>query len=407
MQILPAPSESEYQALKEDIAKRGIQVPIELDENGDVLDGNSRLRAWNELRAEGIKVPGYPSIVRSGMTDAEKRNHARSLNIIRRHLTKEQMEPIWAQMRVDGMPYQAIADASGVSDITVRRAVPTFVGTQPEKVMGKDGKKYPPKKAHSRVSIFANTPKQQERALAVATKIDDTSDKVLDVRRAERVAREQENERRREENNNATPIKLEGTIEVRQGQFPEILADLTDNTVDLILTDPPYSKEFLPLWKQLFSFAARTLKPGGFLVSYCGQSILENVMKSNGQLEYVWALAQINTASKKNINHQRHIYSQWKPILVFCKPEFSPITWANDLINVGKMEKELHDWQQSESEAEYIVTNFSIGGALVVDPFVGSGTVAVVAKRLGRAFIGCDLDAACVSKTIERLNGKN
>ena len=31
-----------------------------------------------------------------------------------------------------------------------------------------------------------------------------------------------------------------------------------------------------------------------------------------------------------------------------------------------------------------------------MDPFVGSGTVAVVAAKLGRRFIGCDIDAAAV-----------
>lgn len=406
MQILPPLSESEYITLKMDIAKRGIQVPIELDENGDVLDGNSRLRAWKELRAEGVKVPDYPRIVRSGMTDAEKRNHARSLNIIRRHLTKELMEPIWAEMRADGMTYQTIADASGVDHSTVERAVCVNAQTQPESVTGKDGKHYPPKKSRKQVSIFANDKKQQERAISVVDKIDDAPGKILDIRRSERIAREQENKRRREVKKYSEPVKV-GLAEIRHGKFPDILGDIKDDTVDLICTDPPYSREFLPEWQSLFSFAARVLKPGGFLVTYCGQSILEEVIKQNGQLEYIWTLAQINSSSKKYINYHRRIYSHWKPILIFCKPSFNPVNWVDDLIDKGNMEKELHDWQQSLYEAEYIIDNFSVPGSLIIDPFVGSGTTAVAAQLLGRSFIGCDTDAACVSKTVERLNAKN
>lgn len=407
MQILPAPSETEYAALKADIAKRGIQVPIEVDEKGDILDGNSRVRAWEELRTEGVKLPDYPRIVRSGMSDAEKRNHARSLNIIRRHLTKEQMEPIWTEMRADGMTYEAIAEASGVERHTVMKQFGKNYQTQPKKVVGKDGKHYPPKKKRKRASIFANDERQQKRAIAAVGKIDDSPEKVLDLKRAERIAREQENERLREDNASLPPIKTSGGIEIRIGEFPDILNDIKDDSADLILTDPPYSKEFLAQWEHLFTFATRTLKQGGFLITYCGQSILEEVMKRNGNLEYVWALAQLSNSAKKNINHHRHIYSQWKPILIFCKPSFQAINWVNDIVAVGKMEKELHDWQQSEQEAEYIISAFSKVESLIIDPFLGSGTVALASHHLGRAFIGCDIDAACVRKTLERLDVTN
>lgn len=39
-QLLPDLTEEEYEALKADIAERGVMVPIELDEQGNVLDGH-------------------------------------------------------------------------------------------------------------------------------------------------------------------------------------------------------------------------------------------------------------------------------------------------------------------------------------------------------------------------------
>lgn len=45
-------------------------------------------------------------------------------------------------------------------------------------------------------------------------------------------------------------------------------------------------------------------------------------------------------------------------------------------------------------------------GGVVLDPFMGAGTTAVVAERLGRAWIGCELNPAYVALANERLSGK-
>ena len=46
-------------------------------------------------------------------------------------------------------------------------------------------------------------------------------------------------------------------------------------------------------------------------------------------------------------------------------------------------------------------------GDIVLDPFVGTGTTAVAAKRLGRAYIGIDIDANYVEITKEKLRQVN
>jgi len=42
-------------------------------------------------------------------------------------------------------------------------------------------------------------------------------------------------------------------------------------------------------------------------------------------------------------------------------------------------------------------------GGIVLDPFMGSGTVAVVARRLGRNFIGIELNPEYVEIALKRL----
>ena len=52
---------------------------------------------------------------------------------------------------------------------------------------------------------------------------------------------------------------------------------------------------------------------------------------------------------------------------------------------------------------ERIVSASSNAGDLVFDPFMGSGTTLVAAKRLGRRFAGCDVSADAVACARARL----
>lgn len=79
--LMPPLSQDEYDMLKADIAVRGVQVPVEFDDQGNVLDGHHRLKACREL---GIK--DYPSIVRVGLTEDEKIEHLVIMNVLRRQL---------------------------------------------------------------------------------------------------------------------------------------------------------------------------------------------------------------------------------------------------------------------------------------------------------------------------------
>ena len=120
-QVMPDLTPIEYEALKADIAEKGVLIPVEMDESGELLDGHHRRRAWEELKADGVSLPDYPRIIRTGMTEQEKRNHARRLNVLRRQLTKEQRDEQMRAMRADGMTYQQIAETVGVTHPTVMR----------------------------------------------------------------------------------------------------------------------------------------------------------------------------------------------------------------------------------------------------------------------------------------------
>ena len=73
-QVMPALPAEDYEALKADIAARGVMVAVEVDEYGNILDGYNRIKVCREL---GIN--DYPIVVRSGLSEAEKLTHARPI----------------------------------------------------------------------------------------------------------------------------------------------------------------------------------------------------------------------------------------------------------------------------------------------------------------------------------------
>jgi hypothetical protein len=83
-QLLPPLSEDEYAALREDIRGAGVRVPIDVDEDGNILDGHHRKAIADEL---GVECP--ERIVR-GLPDFAKVDYALTVNLTRRHLTREQ-----------------------------------------------------------------------------------------------------------------------------------------------------------------------------------------------------------------------------------------------------------------------------------------------------------------------------
>jgi ParB-like chromosome segregation protein Spo0J len=101
-QVMPPLSPEEYAALKADIAARWVQVPVEYDDEGNILDGFHRVQICQEL---GIDCP---KVVRSGLTDAEKRAHAWALNLTRRHLSKAQKRAIAKTLRGEGWTMERI-----------------------------------------------------------------------------------------------------------------------------------------------------------------------------------------------------------------------------------------------------------------------------------------------------------
>lgn len=162
-QLLPPLTEDERINLKEDIRRKGVLVPIEFDEDGNVLDGHHRLAAVRELEAEGFKIQ-YDSIIRRGLSEDQKIDHVLTLNLKRRHLSHETRAQIFGLMRANGATLQAISDASGVSTATVWRVLED-TDSAPAFTKGKDGKLYPAQYLKRQLVSVEDVQRKEKREL--------------------------------------------------------------------------------------------------------------------------------------------------------------------------------------------------------------------------------------------------
>jgi len=84
----------------------------------------------------------------------------------------------------------------------------------------------------------------------------------------------------------------------------------------------------------------------------------------------------------------------------------SPLTtnW-DDIGRVGNTATERTDYptQKPEQLLERIVTGSTNMGDIVLDGFIGAGTTACVAQRLGRRWIGCDINKGAIQTAAKRL----
>lgn len=192
------------------------------------------------------------------------------------------------------------------------------------------------------------------------------------------------------------------------GPVADAAGHIEAGSVDLILTDPPYSREAVASYADLACFAAHALRPGGSLLVMAGQSYLPDVLAALGSvaaLTYQWTLAYLTPGGQSPSVWARAVNSFWKPILWFVRAGAALDGRRGDVIrsDVNANEKDAHEWQQSESGFARLVEGWSAPGETVCDPFCGGGTTGVVALRLGRRFVGLDRDAAAVDVTLERL----
>ncbi|MGA2530725.1 MAG: DNA methyltransferase [Acidimicrobiales bacterium] len=410
-QLLPPLSDDEYAALKADIAAQGVLLPVVIDaDSGEVIEGHHRLRAWTELRAEGVRVPEYPKQILRFEGDDDRLAFVLAANLFRRHLTRSQRAEVVARLRTEGWSLRRIGEVVGVDDKTVRKDLAEIAEKSaielPERVERRGGGTYPARRP--RPTIFVQSPRDARRGADALLALGDDASGLIGLTRAEERARIANLARIRAEAATGPAEHTGEAWELRTGDFREVLADLADQSVDAVVTDPPYNNDGVPLYEPLGAFALRVLKPGRLAVVYAGNLQLDREMSllERGGLTYMWHGVNV-LAGRHTRVRVRMVFGQHRSVLLYSAGPYRPRTWLNDVVFAegrgGPEERPLHPWQQALEPVRHWVRQVSEPGELILDPFLGSGTTAVAAIMEGRRFIGCDIDPGCVETTRRRL----
>jgi hypothetical protein len=197
-------------------------------------------------------------------------------------------------------------------------------------------------------------------------------------------------------------MPLPERCDIRHCSMVELLSDATG--LDAIVTDPPYAREFVPLYADLARLAKTALKPDGVLAVMCGQSTMADVLAVMvPHMPYVWTMAYVFSDSPTPTKvWSAKTGSCWKPILLFGTVR----DWGVDVIDPGPImesNKGFHRWEQSEQGMRKLVERLTRPGDLVCDPFLGGGTTALVCHQTNRQFVGCDVDERAVQISKMRL----
>lgn len=289
------------------------------------------------------------------------------------------------------------------------------------------------------------------------------------------------------------------------GRAEEYLLQINDNSVDLVLTDPPYfldkldnswdvetvSKKsprgvvhslppgmkfsrqqgealyawYLEISRQIY----RILKPGGFFFSFSSPRLYHRMacavddagFEVRDCLMWVYTRSQVKamglnhfldkseTDDKEKIRERLsgwktpQLKSVWEPIVMAKKPNEGTflenfLKYGTGLINTesktqhgyfpsnlvateeidpvidryfliekpsrqDKGENNFHCTVKPLSLCEHLIRLTTVNGALVLDPFAGSGTTLVAAQRLGRHYLGIEINRQYVEIAQQRL----
>ena len=211
-------------------------------------------------------------------------------------------------------------------------------------------------------------------------------------------------------------------VELFLGDCLEKMDELPNNSIDAVITDPPYGIDFLSAWtknhsrligdedldisKLYASFMpkiVRVLKPTGVVCCCCGGGgktpssalatleivkhlkLVQTVIWSKGKTDgsfiglgwrYRPSYETIIIAAKNLDDYA--FYPKYASNVFVCKPVFPQ---ADD-----------HPTPKPIRLMEFFIRNHTKIGDVILDPFMGGGTTGVACMRLNRKFIGIEID---------------
>lgn len=203
-------------------------------------------------------------------------------------------------------------------------------------------------------------------------------------------------------------------IELKQGDCLQLIQQISDNSIDLILTDPPYGINFQSQWKkdktQWMPKIKNDKKPFTDFIPH-----LSRIIKSTGailiftrwdiQQQFIDKMKDEKLPVRNVLIWDKKIHgmgdlkraygSRYQSIIFSSQKDFRfNGKRPQDIISVQRVNpnKLTHPNEKPVELMQILIQQCSKQGDTVLDLFMGSGSVGVAAVNKNRNFIGFELD---------------
>jgi DNA modification methylase len=375
--IFPDMLENDYENLKQDIKVNGYDnsMPITLFQ-GDIIDGWHRYKACEELQIKPVFVD-FKGSETEAIEFIMRTNKRRNLTSMQWACIAVEAEDIIKVIKAEAKARQIASLKQNKKDDTVGQQIAQRTN-EVLADMFNTNKQY--------IKEATKLKAEEPEIYAEVQKGTKTITEAKKDIRSKTIAKERE-----EIKEKAKLVKIKSNLFVA-----DIKTFNTDKQYDFIITDPPYPKEYLPLYETLAIRSKDWLKADGLLIVMCGQMYLNQIYeKMSKHLTYYWTGCYLTQGQPTPLRH-RQVNTTWKPILIFIKNEKYKGKIFGDVFISDKNDKDFHKWGQSVSGMESIIKQVATKGQTILDPFLGAGTTGVAAIKQECLFDGFDIDKESV-----------
>ena len=205
------------------------------------------------------------------------------------------------------------------------------------------------------------------------------------------------------------------TNKILHGDCIEKMCEMPANSVDFILTDPPYLVNYRDRdgrtiqndaksdWlKPAMREAYRVLKQDRVAIMFYGWTKVDaffDAWKEAGFQPVGHLVFRKTYTSKSRFLRYQH---EQAFLLAKGRPPL-PKQPLGDVIDMPYSGNKLHPTQKPVASLAPLVGSFSLPGELILDPFAGSGSTCAAALLTGRRYIGIEMDDAYFQQASARM----
>lgn len=199
---------------------------------------------------------------------------------------------------------------------------------------------------------------------------------------------------------------------IYNGDCLTVLREMPDKSIDLCITDPPYGKK-ADKGTNGFGSSKNRRYQGGWDDKIPPKEVFDEIFRVSKNVIIFGAnyfspyLPPSNCWifwDKKGDIAFQNPFADGELIYTSFKKPVKRIVFRQQGFITDSKDKRFHPTQKPSELVEILVREYSQPGDIIFDPYLGSGTVAVVASRNGRHYIGCEINTEYYGTCCKRLD---